>query len=104
MAVDPLQQRDQAGLDWQGGRLGQAGVPRTTGFGGATDGRVFPEVRGGDRGGDRKKLGLCNAKDLEVSRLPETVNREQFILWCDGLDECLENCPGWTSRRRHSRR
>ena len=37
---------------------------------------------------DRKKLGLCNAKDLEVSRLPETVSREQFIFRRDGLDNC----------------
>ena len=44
---------------------------------------------------DRKKLGVCNAKDLEVSRLQETVNMEQFILCRDGLDEYLENSPGW---------
>ena len=24
------------------------------------------------------------------------VNREHFILWRDGLDEYLENCPEWT--------
>ena len=44
---------------------------------------------------DRKKLGVCSAKDLEVNMLSETVNREQFILWPDGLDEYLENSPGW---------
>ena len=30
-----------------------------------------------------------------MNRLSETVNREQFILWRDGLDEYLENSPGW---------
>ena len=59
MPVDPLQQRDQVGLDWHGGRLGQTGVPQTAGFGGAADERAFPEAR------SRKKLGLYNAKDLE---------------------------------------
>ena len=28
LPVDPLQQRDQAGLDWQAGRLGQTGIPQ----------------------------------------------------------------------------
>ena len=44
---------------------------------------------------DRKKLGVCNAKDLEVSRLQETVNMEQFILLRDGLDGYPENSLGW---------
>ena len=83
-AVDPLQQRD----DWQGQRLGHpstvaadralmTGLPRFGAMGRPE--RAEPRY-------DRKKIGLCNAKDLEVSRLQGTVRREQFILWRDGLE------------------
>ena len=43
---------------------------------------------------DSKKLGLCNAKDLEVTKLQGGIGREQFILWRDGLDEFLANSQG----------
>ena len=31
-----------------------------------------------------------------MSRLSETVSREQFILWRDGLDEYLDQYPDWS--------
>ena len=45
---------------------------------------------------DKKKLGLHNVKDLEMRKLQGTINREQLILWRDGLHELLENTPGWS--------
>ena len=92
-AVDPLQQGDA----WQGQRLGPANTASADRAPMSRPPRF--SVMGGPEGAearyDTKKIGLCNAKDLEVSRLQEAGNRKQFILWRDGLVEHLENSPGW---------
>ena len=45
--------------------------------------------------GDKKSMGLCSRKDLEVWRLPDEVTKPKFVHWRDQLLEYLENSSGW---------
>ena len=41
-----------------------------------------------------KHQRLCHHSDLTVSKLPEDMRRDQFILWRDQLDELLNQSAG----------
>ena len=77
------------------------GDPWTSGQTGGGGGGGAP---GADRPGyDPRRRGLCNARDLEVTRLPEKMSREEFILWRDQLEELLEQSPGWKGISKYTR-
>ena len=40
-------------------------------------------------------MGLCHRRDFEITKLPSTVQRGDFIVWRDQLEELLEQTPGW---------
>ena len=37
----------------------------------------------------RQSMGLCHRRDFEITKLPSTVQREDFIVWRDQLEELL---------------
>ena len=44
----------------------------------------------------RQTMGLCQRRDFEITKLPSVVQREDFIVWRDQLEELLEQTPGWS--------
>ena len=80
-----MQQRS----DWDGQHLGQPNVPRhetgVAGFG------SFPTRRPEDA--YPKLRELCSRRDLEITKLPENMTRDQYILWRNQLKKLLKQSP-----------
>ena len=94
-----------------GGKGGKGGGAAAASGGEGTAGafNISTPFKGDGTGGqddlyrDSRRRGLCNHRDLEIAKLSDQLNKEQFILWREQLEELLEQSPGWRGISKYTK-